>query len=277
MGGGRYYGDSSWGTSAPKRQRLYGGTHYATRYSTGSGTVRGARGRTARRGRVSSFTHIPAGNRGMTRTQGFWGRYGPASRSHGHAVELKFFDAVFNDAVISATGDVIPSLNLVAQGITEKTRIGRKMTITNLHMNYTIQLPELDAGATAAPNDTVRFITFIDTQCNGATAAVLDVLETADQMSFNNLGNSGRFRVLKDQRVNMNYLSLASDGAGVVSSAQVGRTFSFHKKLNLPIEFDAAAGAITEIRSNNIGVLWISSSGAAAAVQCNARIRFSDS
>ncbi len=273
---GRYYGETSWGSSAPKRHKA---SRYpyargvAAGYQAGKGSVRGAR----RSGRAGTVTHITARNRGFTRTSGFYGRYGPQSRAAGHAVELKFFDAVFNDAVISATGTVIPSLNLVAQGVTEKTRVGRKMTITYLHMNYTVHIPELDAGGTPNPNDTVRFIVYIDSQCNGATAAVLDILETADQMSFNNLGNSGRFRVLKDQRINLNYLSMASDGAGVVSQSQVARTFSFHKKLNLPIEFDAAAGAITEIRSNNIGVLWISSTGLAEAVQCLARIRFSDS
>ena len=51
---------------------------------------------------------------------------------------------------------------------------------------------------------------------------------------------------------------------------------TFFKNVNIPIEYDATAAAITGIRSMNIGVLTISKNGAAAFAS-KMRIRFSDS
>ena len=50
---------------------------------------------------------------------------------------------------------------------------------------------------------------------------------------------------------------------------------SFYKKVNLPVEFDSTAGAITEIKSNNIGILLLSKNGK-AGFSSKIRIRFSD-
>ena len=58
----------------------------------------------------------------------------------------------------------------------------------------------------------MRVMLYHDKQANGATAAVLDILESADYQSFNNLVNSGRFRILMDRTYAMNYLTLASGG-----------------------------------------------------------------
>lgn len=138
-----------------------------------------------------------------------------------------------------------------------------------------MKVSEIDAQATPASGDTVRVIMFLDKQANGATAAVTDILETASFLSFNNLANSGRFQTLLDKTVTLNYMTLASDGAGLVSSANKFTDFSFHKRCNIPIEFSATTGAITEIRSNNIGVLLISRA-ASSALFSNIRIRFSD-
>ncbi len=207
---------------------------------------------------------------GYTRTSGFYGRF-----SGTRGGELKFHDVDFDDAVVSSSGTVTASINLIAQGTTESTRIGRKCTLRSIGWHYTTSLPEGDADATPLPSDVLRVILFQDKQTNGATAAVLDLLETADYQSFNNLANSGRFRVLMDKKISLNYASLASDGAGVVSSHQVLREAQFYKKCNLPLEFGGITGAITEIRSNNVGILLISKNNVAGFAS-KFRLRFSD-
>ncbi len=201
-----------------------------------------------------------------------WFSYGGRYTS---PVEMKFHDVDLDDAVVATGGTVTASVNLIPQGVTEKTRIGRKCNITRINWRWNITLPETDAVATASPGDVIRMIMYLDKQANGATAAVTDILESASYLSYNNLVNKGRFQTLMDRKVTINYLSLASDGAGVVSSASVTKTGRFHKKCNIPIEFNAGTGAITEIRSNNIGVLLISVANQLAFTS-KIRLRFSD-
>ncbi len=138
-----------------------------------------------------------------------------------------------------------------------------------------MELTEKDALATPSPGDSIRVIMYQDRQCNGATAAVTDILESADWQSFNNLSNKSRFRTLMDRSYQLNFQTLASDGAGLVSSGNFVMEDTFFKKCNIPIEFDSTTGALTEIRSNNIGILLISQNGQVAFTS-KIRLRFSD-
>lgn len=207
---------------------------------------------------------------GRDRRSGYYGRFA------GGGGELKFHDVDLDDAVIASAGTVTPSINLIPQGVTEVQRIGRKCVIRQIHWKYQVSLPQQDAGATPGSGETVRIILFVDKQCNGATATVANILESANFQSFRNLANSGRFNILLDKSMNMNYLTMASDGVGFVSHARQVRDGTFNKKCNIPIEFDNTTGAITEIRSNNLGVLLISSPGF-TTFDSKIRLRFSDS
>ncbi len=228
--------------------------HYARRYAYGG---------TRRRWR-----------RGYSRIGGFYGRYNNYSVGH-HGGELKFHDVDLDDATVSSSGDVTASINLIAQGTSESERNGRKCTLKSILWRYTVVLPEVDALATPAPADTIRIIMYLDRQCNGATAADTDVLESADYQSYRNLANSGRFSILHDKSMTLNYNGMASDGAGLVSQNEVTRQGHFYKKCDIPLEFNSTAGAITEIRSNNIGVILISR-GTNISFLSKIRLRFSD-
>ncbi len=191
---------------------------------------------------------------GYDRTGGFYGRTGTGK-------ELKFHDVDLDDAVVVTGGTVTPSINLIPQGVTESQRIGRKCTIRSIGWRWRLLLPELDATGTPGDGDILRMILYVDKQCNGATAAVTDILESADFQSFNNLANKSRFRTLMDKTIVLNTEGIASDNAGVMSTASVQKPGQFFKRCNIPLEFDSTTGAITEIRSNNLGVLLLTSSG----------------
>ncbi len=201
-------------------------------------------------------------------------RVAPAAQRY-KSGEIKFHDVDLNDDPVASGATITPSICLIAQGVEESERIGRKCTIRSINWRFQVNLPEVDAAATPATPTTVRLIVYLDKQCNGAAAAGTDLLETADIHSFRNLSNVGRFVFLLDKVVCINYLTMASDGAGVVSMGQVFREFTFFKKCNFPIEFNGATGAIAEIRSNNIGVLVVGLSGA-GAINSKFRLRFSD-
>ncbi len=215
---------------------------------------------TAPRSRFRKF------RRGHDRTAGFFGRFAKGG-------ELKFFDLDLDDAVIAAAGGLTDSINKIAQGTTESTRIGRKCTIRSINWRFAVTLPETNLGSSAV--DTVRVILYLDKQANGATAAITDILETADYQSFNNLGNKSRFRTLMDRSFDLTAMAGGGDGTTEDYGATI-ITDSFFKKVNLPIEFDSTAGAITEIKSNNIGVLLLSKNGKAGFAS-KIRVRFSDS
>ncbi len=239
-------------------------------YSSRSGTKRSynqgvqAGMRKAKRQKTGG---VYGAQRGYLRTSGFYGRYSAPTG------ELKFFDSNLDDAVVDTGGAVTDSINKIAQGTTESNRDGRKCTVTSVHWRYELSLPEADALATPNASDAVRVIMYVDKQANGAAIAVLDLLQTADYQSYYNLANSSRFRVLMDKTHQINYKTLASDGAAVVSSSQVLQEYSKNCQVRLPLEFSDTTGAITEIRSNNVGILLISRNGI-AGLNSKLRVRF---
>ncbi len=192
--------------------------------------------------------------RGYTRRIGFYGRYG-------YGKELKFHDVDLDDATVAAAGTVTASINLIPQGATEKQRIGRKCTIKSIGWKYNPFLVLQQDAADIGNGDVLRVIMYIDRQCNGAAAAVTDILESADYQSFNNLANVGRFQKLIDKSITINRRVAGTDGASTVTTPEVNMEKTFYKKCNIPVEFNAATGVIAEIRSNNLGVLLISKNG----------------
>lgn len=186
---------------------------------------------------------------GYTSTRGYYGRFASGSQ-----VEQKFHDIVSDDNAISATGDIQPVLLTIAQGTTEVTRIGRRVIIRKIQWRFQLQL---DSGTDqAATSDVVRVILFQDKQANGAAATVTNILETADYQSFRNLAESQRFTVLMDRTYDLVVPSAGGNGTAIETGEFVVSD-SFYKDCSIPIEYSGTTGAITEIRSNNIGLLLI--------------------
>ncbi len=208
---------------------------------------------------------------GRYRTSGYYGRY-----SYGNTgSEKKFHDITVNQSALAQGGTVQASITVIPQGVTEKTRVGRKLTITNINWRGEIHL-NLDSN-TATPNiETIRAVLVLDKQANGAAPAITDVFETDDYNSFLNLANSGRFKIL----MNKYFILNKTAGAGASTAANVWpvvqRRFKYNKKCRIVMEYDAATGAVTEVKSNNLIIMWFARSGSAADVDSNFRLRFSD-
>ncbi len=189
--------------------------------------------------------------------------------------ELKFFDTAIALTPVTTTGTVIASLNLVAQGTEEDQRIGRSIDVGELAFRYSLSLPLTAASATLPDGDTVRRIVFLDRQTNGAAAAVLDILQTADIHSFLNLSNQGRFTILIDEVMDMVALSTAITPGGNFNSPSVHKEIVWATDIDAVVEFNSTTGVIAEIRSNNLGVLFISHDGV-AEMDGITRIRYFD-
>ncbi len=189
--------------------------------------------------------------------------------------ELKFHDLDIDDSVVATGGNIAEdSVLTIAQGTSESTRIGRKVVVRGIGWRFRVSLP-----LTSDPQETsdvIRVILYLDKQTNGATATVTGILESNDFQSFNNLANKSRFRTLMDRT----YDIVASAGSFDGTNDQFGENTvsdTFFKNVNIPIEYDNSltTGAITTMRSNNIGVLLLSHSGNAGFAS-KMRIRFSD-
>ncbi len=187
--------------------------------------------------------------------------------------EKKFFDKVEAENTMAATGEVSTSLNLIPQGVTESTRIGRKAYLHSIDGRCRLNMPET-AGQSGGSGD-LTLTLVLDKQANGATPAYADIYElNTNVKSFLNLANTGRFKVLWKQE--MIFVPVLSGDGTTDATAQTVREAHFHVDLKgLPVEFSGASGAITEITSNNLIMCEISTN-ASILTNWNYRIRYTD-
>ncbi len=208
---------------------------------------------------------------GYQRKSGYYGRYGGGD---GRTKEDKFLDTALNwtfdvTAEVPATGG---QLNLVPEGTNQDERVGRKITIHSIQIRGSVIL---DPAAGVIGTGIAYLYLVQDTQCNGAAAAVTDVVTSSNlNLGMINMANSSRFRILK--RFVMNFASPSSGGSTTTLTEQA-KAFEYYKKCNIPIEFSASTGAITEVRSNNVFLIAGSVKADDLIIFAGvARIRFSD-
>ncbi len=207
---------------------------------------------------------------GFTRTGGQFGRGAMSD-------EKKYFDtetytfAAHLSYVPVAGAIVEPSLNLLKQGSTAQERLGNKCRLKNINSNVTLWI---DPSVTASSaGDIVRVIWYIDHQCNGAAAAVTDILEAALLPSYRNMNKVERFTILKDKKIVLN--------ASTVNATQHGqefKTFKFAWKGDRVLHFNntgASAVTIADVRSDNIGCMAISLQNF-TNFSMNSRIKFTE-
>jgi len=201
---------------------------------------------------------------GYTRTVGAYKRSIPGN------IEKKFFDTACSDTSDMSGGAIVAaSLNLIPQGTTDQTRVGNKITIRNVNVRFAISADDQTTGAFAA--GAIRIIIYVDKQTNGATAAFTDILKGGQVTSFRNMDQVDRFIILKDKIYAPPVMA-----ANALHTSTSARYYSISKKVNLPVHFSSTTGAITELRSNNIGFLAISDTASANIFNGVARVKFTD-
>lgn len=162
----------------------------------------------------------------------------------------------------------------VAQGVAQNQRIGRKIAISSFFIRWRLNLP--DTTDATALTDSVRLMVVMDRQANGAAFAGTDILTTDNYISFNNLFNQHRFKMLMDKRIDLNYSAGGYDGTQEVL-ANSGWTEERYIKFPIPvvITYDDINGTQDERTINNISVVCVSANGLATA-KAYTRIRYTD-
>lgn len=203
------------------------------------------------------------------------GNYGKFQGNGGGEWKYRDYTPANLNPVSGTTGDIIDSINHIPQGTNENQRIGRKVRIRRIQWRYTLTIPTESNEATPPGRDSVRVIMYWDKQTNGAASTTDDILQSQDYKAYRNLTQGTRYEILYDKMHSMNYMGLTSAAANDFSTSAMGRNYSFYKKCDIPVEFNDTQGDMTEIRTNNIGVLCISENGI-TIMKNHFRIRYSD-
>lgn len=205
---------------------------------------------------------------GITRTAGAYRRSNPKNHEETHYNDCTFGTAAAIAGTIPTMTSVSPSaaapdnpavasLVGIKQSTTKNTRIGNRLSIYRIRVKGQILLP------TEVEGDTVRMMLVLDKQANGATPNVNTVLEgngaggAATLTDFLNMDNADRFQVLKDKQISINPLI----GVSSTSSSPMYLHWKMSHKCNLRIDYSSTAGAVTEYKSNNLFLIFISQNG----------------
>ncbi len=186
--------------------------------------------------------------------------------------ELKFLDTTEASFTPATTGNVSATVVQARLGTGSSQRIGRQIAVRSIHVKLMCVLPTTTAGANASDSMSVWVV--LDKQCNGATFTFANLFGS-DILDHRNLDNVRRFKVLKKVSFNIAGAGFAGDGTTNDVGNRV-KYFEIHlSNVYIPIDFDADAGTIADMTSNNIAVVTVSQLGVATMAFIT-RIRYSE-
>jgi len=209
---------------------------------------------------------------GFVRTSGYYGRF----RKGG---ELKFFDTAIASGGIVATCVAASSaatgqVDLIPQGTTESDRDGKEAVVRHIGFHGSVSMvPVVNTSETA----NIYWWLVLDTQCNGAQATFSDVMTSTNAATaLVNMENTQRFRILKKRVFKMHSNSSILQSATTSILSPVRQRIDVEMKCNIPLVFSSTTGAITELRSNHIFMMWgaVGATGTTAQINGTCRLRF---
>ncbi len=218
----------------------------------------------AKRGKFGKYRVRPRRRRQLNlRTGGFLG------------IENKFVDFQTDSDAFALTwarmeDATFDSVSGIVQGNGESQRIGRKVTLTSIHIKYRVFANAVESQTAPQPDLVGRLVLVLDTQTNAAALTATDVMDngqTDDLLSFRNLANTKRFRVLWDNKWKLN-IGDAQFGEGAANlfahGAVVSRVMSYNLRFKKPITvlYNATAtdGTISTVVDNSLHIIGISNS-----------------
>ena len=186
------------------------------------------------------------------------------------------------------------SLNLISYGDSMSTRNGNKVLLDSISLRgrCIVDKNSDPSFANVVSTTTIfRIVVFLDTQCNGGSPTIDEFFDTqlVSQDAFdcyNSLHNTGRFKTLLDKRVTVQPGPCFMDNTPTPDTVACpgGETeFSFHlKNLRIPIMFSDGYDYIQSVRTNNIGMFFLTVGGGGSdtktqrRVAWRSRVRFYD-
>jgi len=163
------------------------------------------------------------------------------------AEELKSLDTTlsFN---FDATGEIPATgqLCLIPQGSADAERIGRNALVKSLQIRANVGFVP---GAAATASSTAHMFIVLDRQTNQAACTVLDIFSATNVgIGMRDRANDKRFKILKHW---YHTFTPTAGVSGAYNNVQYAMEI-YLGKLNIPMSFTGATGAIGEITTNNI-------------------------
>lgn len=167
------------------------------------------------------------------------------------AKESGFIDVASNTYACDTTG-TITLLNAIPQGASVNQRVGKRVILKSLQARGALQ-----SGTTTVIADTTVLIIY-DRQPGAALPAITDILDTINSRSFNNDGNSDRFKIVR------RFDNLMLGNTTAPTTGREGVNFDeFIDLKGMPTVYKAlGTGAIADISS---GALYLVTVGNLAA------------
>lgn len=186
--------------------------------------------------------------------------------------EKKNIDNLFTNSIVAgATAASLHLLNGVDDGATAITRIGRRISMSNLSIRWLGNLAATSAGASP-----LRLVVVYDRQTNAQAPAVTDVFQVDQISTMMNLANARRFKVIVDENV-----ECVGTGGPQAWSRMIFRDFTQGgRKPGLAVEFNTASTAnVDSITTGSIYAFLWQTGGIITAAPTQAlftRVRFTD-
>ena len=211
----------------------------------------------------------PLGPLGPGATRGFYGMWQSRGRN-----ELKSIDVsqISVSTVNPNTGN-ITLLNGVATGTDYTNRIGRKIVMKSLLLRLIMQ-PTSGASVDATTGDFVRIMIVLDTQPNGVTATIADVLNNANVYEPLNLNNRDRFKMIVDKCISFSPYTLDSSGK-LATGSPTNKCIKIYKKMNTEVIFNGTGSTIGSIQTGALLILQLSNNQRCGTT-FTSRVRFQD-
>lgn len=183
--------------------------------------------------------------------------------------ELNFVDTQLTNVGFDTTGSVT-LLNGMVQGTTASTRIGRKITMTQIICNL-----RAVSNTNTLFND-FRMALVLDTQANGAAPAITDIYDVINSTSMRNISNGTRFRILKTwEDCNVGNQTTAGQQTDNTCMA-----FKYFQRCNITVTYNANnAGTVGDIQTNALYIITMGNqvSGTSnSLLYGTVRIRYTD-
>lgn len=212
------------------------------------------------------------------RRRGYYRVPGRTAGALVYSPETKYFDATKAATAFVATAaswagsELDPAANSLftpTPGSGINNRVGRKVALQKLKIKGLLTFVKESGQTSVSTPPTVRLVLYQDKQTNGAQAQGEEVLQSAGTgavanqlMTFQNLANFGRFRVLKDKVYTFKFPVSANDAAATtISNVMSEIPFKYTIRFRKPVlvHFNAVdGGSISDVVDNSFHLIGMS-------------------
>lgn len=185
--------------------------------------------------------------------------------------ELKYKDTSAATYVGDTTGSVTP-LNLLAVGDDNTDRDGRQVHLHSIHVQGICRAVDGQCATNFS-----RMMLVWDSQPNGGTASITDILVSSTSLSGTNLNNRERFTILRDRRIGTGGIDSTATQTYAVSPG-VHVINEYVKLKGIKTTYSGTTAAIGSIATGALLLVTIGNmaAGGGSAFDLSTRLRFYD-